>query len=62
MTKTPQNIGDTLTFKTPNGDTLTGTIEGRLWFGDCVQFYDVRTPEGARYNVNTSGESGHRYA
>jgi len=62
MTKSPQNIGDTLSFKTPKGEALTGTIEGRAWFGDWVQSYDVRTPEGHRYTVNTSGESGHRYA
>jgi len=59
MTKTPHKIGDTIEFKTQKGESLKGEIMGRAWFGDWCQHYEVQTPNGARYTVNTQGEAGH---
>jgi len=57
---TTKNIGDSIEFKTPDGKTLTGVIEGRNWAFDTLVSYVVRA-NGVRYNVNLSGESGHSF-
>ena len=54
-------IGDSLTFTTPDGQTLTGLIEGRNWCFDVLTSYIV-TVFGRSYNVNAETlQSGYSF-
>lgn len=54
-------IGETITFTTPDGQSLTGVVEGRNWCFDRLESYIVRAA-GASYNVNAvTFQSGYSF-
>ena len=63
----PKQIGDTLSFTTPEPSEsgarhLCGRIVGRDWAFDRLVAYTVETLRGTRYHVNADSlESGHAF-
>lgn len=55
-------IGDTIEFTTPEGQTLTGVIQGRNWCFDVLTSYIVNVGGTLSYNVNAETfQSGYSF-
>ena len=55
-------IGDTIEFTTPDGQTVTGVVEGRNWCFDLLMSYIVNVGGRVSYNVNAATlQSGYSF-
>ena len=55
-------FGESITFTTPDGQTLTGVVEGRNWCFDVIMSYIVTVGGHVSYNVDAETlQSGHSF-